>query len=261
MLAVVMVLPSLVAAGQAVGVIVAANNPDLATIAGDDERPASLFAVIQPGERVLVAPGGKVTIRYAGEDVEVSPANSPYRLPVEASGDTVAGNMLDWALSVLGATDAEREEPLTVAMASRGFQSLSLYYVSPFDNRLQRRDQMILIHERGAKVDSVRVDGFGHDLPLTPGQAGMTVVDMRALPAGNYLVHVCAGQRCLPVSLNWMDPLQKKGGEVSVLPELAALALIRDGDGLELEGVQQLWSIRASTELASALFTRLIPVE
>ena len=253
---------SVAVARDAVGVITAVADSGLVTLRGAHERPASLFAVIQPGEQVVVAPGGRATVRYAGEDINVTAANSPFRLPAAETGDSIAGNMLDWALSVLGSTDAELEEPVAVAMASRGFHSLSLYYVGPFGNHLQRRDQMVVIHDASMVVESVVVGGELQVLPVVPVQPGVSAVDMRGLPEGDYVLHVCAAERCLQFPLRWQEILDESPQAVEDLPpELAALALIRDGDLYQLEGIQQLWGARENSELAQALFARLQPVE
>lgn len=247
---------------DAVGIITHIELPDQVVIVSDTSRKAALFDVVQPGDQVLVKGLAQVSIQVAGSEQVVTAENSPYRLAFVETGDTVADNVLDWALSVLGADAGEAEEVRAVAMASRGLGGLDIFYIEPFENILQRRNALTVAHGSEVAPDyaSFSSDDAFVEPKVTVLREGLTQVDTRELPAGDYRMSICAGERCRHFSIHWRDGLKgdlPDSYEKASHPLLGSLTLIEEGGAYRYEGFQQLWGYRDRYELANRLLSRL----
>ena len=250
-------------AETAVGVITDLSSPERVTIIADPPRQAALFSVLQPGEQLLVRDEGYAVVQIAGKEQRVSAENSPFQIPVVETGDSVADNILDWALSVLGSSDASARGERAVAMASRGHEALQVSHIGSFQNYLSRRDQLVLLVGPGFELD---YDGFSSvDCLLEPSfellQGRLISVSTKALPPGQYKLALCAGQACRHFSMDWSDAINGELPESDMgnqHPLLAALTLLEEGDEFQLEGLQQLWAYRERYELANRLLARLV---
>lgn len=248
---------------DSVGIITHIELPDQVTIVAESARKAALFDVVQPGEQVLVQGQAQVTIQVAGGEQEVTAKNSPFRLEVAETGDTVADNVLDWALSVLGADSGAVDEIRAVAMASRGLEGMDVFYIEPFENVLQRRDGLIIVHRMEIPPDYISFSS-GNDL-MEPAvallQDGVSQIDTRELPVGDYRMSVCAGERCRHFSIHWRDGLKSDLPDsyaAAQHPLLGAITLIEERGAFRFEGFQQLWEYQDRYELASRLLSRLV---
>ena len=245
---------------EPVGVITALVSAHEVSIIAEDRRPASLFALLRRGESLHVQGDGRATIHVAGTDYVVSSANSPFELPDAETGSSVGENVLEWAMSLVGG--GEEAPVASVAMASRGqAESLSIRTLSPLRNYLQRRAALVLLHDARTPVDRavLSTEDGAYSVPLSHNEDGVAVLDMQAVPEGEYALEVCSEQACAYGTLNWLDRLG--GDRPSAYQEnsgvLGALALVREGDAYLLEGAQQLWLLRESNELAAAALQRL----
>lgn len=252
-------------ADEVVAVITEISAPNTVSILSDPPRKAALFAVIQSGEAVRVEGDGSVTLQIAGRQQVVTRDNSPYRLESVESGDSVASNVLDWALSVLGADAGSEDSPRAVAMASRGKTGLALPFVGPFQNHLQARDELVIpVAAQQPDYVSFQSGDFLLEPAVQPLRVGLIGVDTRTLPPGDYRMSVCAGAQCRHASVRWQSELGP------VLPDryrqtshelLGSLALIEEGDAVQLEGFQRLWSCRDRYELANRLLLKWLEGE
>ncbi|MZR61381.1 hypothetical protein [Alcanivorax sp. DP30] len=252
-----------IAQSGSVGIITHIELPGQVTIIADSPRQAALFDVIQPGEQVVAQGQALVRIQVAGGEQVVTAKNSPFRMEVAETGDTVADNVLDWALSVLGADSGDVDEVRAVAMASRGREGLDVFYIEPFENVLQRRDVLIIVHSKEAAPDYI---SFSSGSALLEPQVallreGVSQIDTSELPAGDYRMSVCAGARCRNFSIFWREGVKSDlpvSYQEARHPLLGAISLVEEGGAFRFEGFQQLWESADRYELASGLLSRLV---